>query len=130
MKEEKDYIFIPRPGVEYKAELVRHFNDMRTSVYLWEIGTTRGDVFSICYDGKDMIRTQISQVDERKRTKPLFVCPDMMVDAVLGAIVDMAAKKNIKPVDQTLLEGKMIAQEAHLQDMREIAKHTLKMKEK
>ena len=41
---------------------------------------------------------------------------------------DALGKENVKTKDQTLIEGKLQATQEHLNDMREITKHVLKMK--
>lgn len=64
-----------------------------------------------------------------KDIKPFLSVDYSLWEILSRAILDSLSKEGIKTKDENLIEGKLSATEKHLEDMRQITKHLLKMKE-
>lgn len=93
--------------IEYKPGMMHHF------VYLSR--KYRDRIQFLTKGGEEQVETQIG---ERTTDDPYF----MMVedDSILYALGEAIAKKGYKAPDQHLIEGKLEATQAHLQDMRSL----------
>lgn len=57
--------------------------------------------------------------------KPFLKLPIHMTELLFKAVMEYMEKQGIKTKDENLIEGKLIATELHLSDMREMAKKLL-----
>jgi hypothetical protein len=86
----------------------------------------------IGYDSKNQC-LEITTIDGveafigNKKIKPLLVFPMGIKHELLNGLLNALSNINIKTEDENLLKGKLEATENHLNDMRDITKHVLKM---
>ena len=61
--------------------------------------------------------------------KPMLTLPHNLADEFMNQLAQELANNKIKTVDQNLLEGRLLATEGHLADMRKIVFNVLAIKE-
>lgn len=107
--------------------LVDDYNKMQCKIYFIEI---RGlQQYLIGYDGEHLLYQQLDELSPIvKDYKPLITIPLSMKDTLLYLFANAAKDNNIRRKDDSIIEGKLIATERHLEDMRDITKKLLKMK--
>ncbi len=82
--------------------------------------------YIIGYDGKNLVEQALSDNPfEEKKIKPLLIIPHNYLRDIVAGFAEYAQKKDIRTENQNLLEGKLIATEKHLSDMRDFAKKLL-----
>jgi hypothetical protein len=62
---------------------------------------------------------------EELNAKPFLKLPICMTELLFTTIIEYMNKSGIKTKDENLIEGKLIATEKHLEDMREMSKKML-----
>ena len=70
-------------------------------------------------EGGNLIKE--TQVEGEDSAKPLFIIPTNMVNEFMLAFVDALNKQGIKPEEDSVIKGKLIATEKHLGDMQSIS---------
>lgn len=79
----------------------------------------------IGYDGDQLIEQIMpdnGSLPEKDSIKPLLRMNRFVFDNLLVAFVELANKKKIRTENENLLQGKLVATETHLTDMREMSK--------
>lgn len=79
--------------------------------------------YIIGYDGKNAVEQLLpdSPFVDNKKIIPLLTIPHNLLRDIVAGFAEYAQKKDIRTENQNLLEGKLIATEKHLSDMRDFA---------
>jgi len=103
------------------------FSSMTTSIYLISLEGLRQVVTG--YDGTNLVKTEIGEGDAIKGSKviPLLVVPYFMSRQLLALFQESAKENDIRPKDESVMEGKLIATKEHLVDMQKIVNKLLKI---
>jgi hypothetical protein len=85
-----------------------------------------GTIQLVGFDGKDLV---FQDYDPSSGVNPdiipLLQFPMMDRNEILKSLLDALSNRNIKTENENLLQGKLIATEKHLEDMREISKNLI-----
>jgi hypothetical protein len=95
------------------------FASTSTNIYIIEEKLTGFTNYRISADG-EMIVEEIANKDELS-AKPFLKLPNMLAGLLFTAILKHLENKGIKTKDENLIEGKLLATEEHLKDMREMS---------
>lgn len=110
-----------------RLHIVDDYPTLICKIYLLEL--RRMQEFLIGYDGNCLISQKIDELSSiTKEYIPLLQFPLLMKDIILYHFTNAAQENNIRRKDDSVVEGKLIATEKHLEDMRNIVKKLLKMK--
>ena len=85
-------------------------------------------IFIIGYDGDHIVEQEVIPGDEFVSSttfKPLLRANVFIFESIMKAFIEYGSKKEIKTVNENLLQGKMQAVTDHLTDMREMNKKML-----
>lgn len=109
-----------------RLHIVDDYATMTCKIYLVEI---RGmQEFLIGYDGEHLVSQVIGEVEPiSKNYIPLLQIPLLMKSTLLYHFANAAKENNIRREDDSVTEGKLIATNKHLEDMRQITSKLLKM---
>lgn len=109
-----------------KLHIYDDYNRMRTNFYLV---TIRGmSEYIVGFDGENLVEQPIKEAERiSEKYKPLISVPYTMRNLILKLFTDAANNVDIKTKDDSVTEGKLIATEKHLQDMRKIISKTLEV---
>lgn len=107
-----------------KIYIVNRMDSFVTEIWLID-DKGYDEMYNIAYDStsKLLVREKISMQDHPEH--PLLSLPKPMMQILFKAIMEQQEKQGIKTKDENLIEGKLIATEKHLEDMREFAKKLL-----
>lgn len=104
-------------------------NFHRNSIEMWLTDIEGPRQFNISYNGEGKLeRTEIDEmqaITADEILKPFLNLPASFAKVLFQKIAEYNDKYGVKTVDQNLLEGKLMAKEEHLKDMREFAKKLL-----
>jgi len=107
--------------------IVNHdYASFNLSIYGQVIEGTR--MFIIGAEDGILIEQEITAENEltpTKEFKPLLTMSEFVFNSFLKAVVEYANNIPIKTKDENLIEGKLLATEKHLEDMREFSKKLL-----
>lgn len=107
--------------------IVNHdYASFHVSIYGQVIEGTR--LFIIGAEDGRMVEQEITAENEMapmKTFKPLLTMSEFVFNSFLKAVVEYANNVPIKTRDESLIEGKLLATEKHLEDMREFSKKLL-----
>lgn len=107
--------------------IVNHdYASFNVSIYGQVIEGTR--LFIIGAEDGRLIEQEITAENElapMKEFKPLLSMSEFIFNSFLKATVEYANNIPIKTRDESLIEGKLLATEKHLEDMREFSKKLL-----
>ncbi len=107
--------------------IVNHdYASFNVSIYGQVIEGTR--LFIIGADDGRLVEQEITAENElapMKTFKPLLTMNEFIFNSFLKAVVEYANNVPIKTRDESLIEGKLLATEKHLEDMREFSKKLL-----
>lgn len=111
-----------------EIQIMRDFNVGRVVIYLWEKEEGYGMKF-YSYNGEhiEVTTTKEPVTREDPIAKPLLILPLRMWDIVSKLLVAEIAKDGIQTENENLLQGKFIATEKHLEDLRIITSKLLKI---
>ena len=94
------------------------FSTMTTKIY----GKVerRNQTCIIGYDGKHLIEQALPNppVATNYKIKPLLIIPHNYLRDIVAGFAEYAQKQEIRTANQNILEGKLIATEKHLLDMK------------
>ena len=109
-----------------RLHIVDDYLSMTCKIYLIEL---RGmQEFLIGYDGERLVSQAIGEVESiSEKYKPLLQIPLFMKETLLYHFANAAKENNVRRNDDSVTEGKLIATEKHLEDMRQITSKLLKM---
>lgn len=103
--------------------IVNHdYASFNVSIYGQVIEGTR--LFIIGADDGRLVEQEITAENElapMKTFKPLLTMNEFIFNSFLKAVVEYANNVPIKTRDESLIEGKLLATEKHLEDMRNIS---------
>ena len=110
---------------DLKIFIQRRWDSFATEVWVFE--TRNNEDLNIYYDGENLVKTQIKhgEFPDGKIIKPFLILPVPFANALFKAIAEYNTKEGVKTKDENLIEGKLIATEEHLKDMREFSKKLL-----
>lgn len=102
------------------------YSTMQCKIYLIEL---RGlHQYLIGYDGECLVSQEIGEAEAIiTNYKPLLQIPFFMKETLLYHFANAAKDNNVRRKDDSVTEGKLIATEKHLEDMRQITSKLLKM---
>lgn len=91
-------------------------------------GVDTAEIYILDEEGKDRYVININSdgfltqtllnPNEATKLKPFLELPSSFFDKLVKAMVDYASENNIKTENETLLQGKLVATEKHLEDLR------------
>ena len=109
-----------------KLHIIDDYPTMTCKIYLIELKGMQE--FLIGYDGEHLISQAIGECEAiSKNYIPLLQIPLMMKPTLLYHFANAAKENNIRREDDSVTEGKLIATNKHLEDMRQITSKLLKM---
>lgn len=103
---------------------------MRNSykIFAFEIFLNK-EHYLIYNEGKiERIEVDSEIINTDDSIKPLIELPRMIFNLLMPELINQANQMGIRTENENHLQGKLKATEIHLEDMREISKHLLKMK--
>lgn len=107
--------------------IVNHdYASFNVSIYGQVIEGTR--LFIIGAEDGRLVEQEVTAENElapMKTFKPLLTMSEFVFNSFLKAVVEYANNIPIKTRDESLIEGKLLATEKHLEDMREFSKKLL-----
>ena len=114
---------------EIKLIVNQNYSSMMVDVFIME--TTGVGVSLIGYDGKILVKQDVTSQNEMSQDfLPLFRIPLLQQNSYFKAFLEYASGKDIKTVDENLLQGKMDAMKEHLVDSKETLGKVLSMLDK
>lgn len=92
----------------------------RAGIEIWVQASTPTCGINFNYKDGEIIETEVPDNAIVNDLKPFLELPRMFAEPFLKGIVEYSNNNGIKTKDHNLIEGKLIATELHLKDMREI----------
>lgn len=110
-----------------RLHVVDDYSTMTCKIYLIELRGSQECL--VGYDGEHLVYQVIGETEViSNRYIPLLQFPLMMKNIILYHFVNAAQENNVRRKDDSVTEGKLIATEKHLEDMRQITSKLLKFK--
>lgn len=113
----------PIYGKDFRLIINQNFGHMEVEIYGQE---QQGDrLFNVGYDGEHLVEQEITRENEMSRMnefKPLLRIGMFQFDSLVKAFIEIANERQIHTEGESVLQGKLIATEKHLEDMRETSK--------
>jgi hypothetical protein len=117
---------MPMKNYQNLKLIVNHdYASFNVSIYGQVIDGTR--LFIIGAEDGRIVEQEVTAENELalKTFKPLLTMSEFIFNSFLKAVVEYANNVPIKTRDESLIEGKLLATEKHLEDMREFSKKLL-----
>ena len=86
-------------------------------------GQPQLDFASVMPDGRlkfEMIKSEVGGYIDCSKVPTLFKCDEFTFREIVQAFLDFAKKEKIESKSESFCEGKLVATEKHLEDMRKI----------
>lgn len=97
-------------------------NRYKRSIEIWVIEKGIQKDINIHFNGNELITTDLEHCNVAPEgVKPFLSLPNKLAEDIFKAVTEYNSINGIKTKDQTLIEGKLIATENHLEDMRNIS---------
>jgi hypothetical protein len=104
-------------------------NFYSNSIEVWVIELQRIKQYNIsCDENGKLVETEIDEMGVltiNDKLKPFLNLPMRFANELFKRLAEYNDKNGVKTVDQNLLEGKLMATEDHLKDMKEMSKKLL-----
>ncbi len=115
-------------GIQLRIE--KDFQYNRFKFWLYDI--TPSEIVNIHYNGNKLTRTVIpdNTAHNPKINKPLLILPVYVAEIFMKDINEYCSKNGVKTENDHHINGKLIATESHLSDLRMITKKLLKIEVK
>lgn len=98
----------------------RRWNDVSIEIWVFEKRPDGTNFFN--FDGNEMIGTLIPEATIPSiDLKPFLKLPRYFAESFFKAISEYNSSNGIKTKDESLIEGKLLATDLHLKDMREMS---------
>ena len=94
---------------------------------IWMYENKDGMTYNFHMDNGDLVRTELPNDGVVKDVKPLMQFDFYLAEMLFGAIGEYLERKGRQTVNENLTQGKLIATEKHLEDMKTIAFKLLKI---
>jgi len=104
-----------------KVHIQKEFHNDKVTIYVMDesYGSKKNiSIRNISESGTEFEFKELSREGGPQKLDPFLQVPTLLFEDLVKAFLDYAQENNIKSENQTFLEGKLVATEKHLEDLR------------